>query len=74
MDGYLVVLESRPCAISPLNGPANMRDLACPHKISDFKTGRVRTRIFPARDSAQTSACLDCQRPNTENRASKRPR
>ena len=74
MDGYLVALESRPCAISPLNGPANTRDLAWPHKISDFKTGRAGTRIFPAGDQAQISAGLACQRPNIENRASNRPR
>ena len=59
---------------SPLNGPANTRDLAWPHKISDFKTGRAGTRIFPAGDQAQISAGLACQRPNTENHASNRPR
>ena len=50
MDGYLVALELRPCAISPLNGPTSTRDLAWPHKISGFKTGRAGTRIFAAGD------------------------
>ena len=50
MDGYLVALESRPCAISPLNGPANTRDLAWPHKISVSRQSGARNRIFSARD------------------------
>ena len=46
MDGYLAALESRPCAIPPLNGPANTKDLAWPHKISDFRGGLRRDQNF----------------------------
>ena len=60
--------------ISPLNGPANTRDLAWPHKISSFKAVCAGTRIFPARDQAQISPGLASKRPNVENRASTRPR
>jgi hypothetical protein len=69
MDGSLGALESLPCAISPLNGPANTRDLAWPHKISDFKTGRAGTRIFPGRDQAKISA--DLALPETKYRKSR---
>jgi hypothetical protein len=74
MEGYLVALEPRPCAISPLNGPAKTRDLAWPHKITGFMAVCAGTRIFPARDQAQISADLARQRLNIENRASNRPR
>ena len=33
----------------PLNGPANTRDLAWPHKISGFKAGRRRDQNFSGR-------------------------
>ena len=46
MDGYLVALESRACAISPLNGPANTRDLACPHNMSGFKQAAPGPEFF----------------------------
>ena len=49
MDGCLVALESRPCAISPLNGPANMRDLAWPHKIFLFQDRARRDQNFSGR-------------------------
>ena len=74
MDGYLAALESRPCAISPLNGPANTRDLAWLHKFCDIKAVCAGTGIFPAGVQAQISAGLACQRPNIENGTSNRPR
>ena len=36
----------QPCAISPLNGPANTRDLAWPHKISGFKARAPGPEFF----------------------------
>jgi hypothetical protein len=69
MDGYLGALEWRPCAISPLNGPANTRDLDYPPMMSGFKQAAPGPEFFqpetkpkfrpvsPARDQIPKNTC-----------------
>ena len=53
MDSYLGALGSQPCVISPLNGPANTRDLAWPHKIFRFQDRWRRDQNFSGRRPGQ---------------------
>ena len=46
MDGYLGALGSLPCTISPLNGLANTRDLAWPHRFLAIRRAAPGTKLF----------------------------
>ena len=65
MDDYLGALEWRPCVISPLNGPANTRDLAWPYKISDFKSRRAGPEFSRPETKPKFSPGLAGQRDQT---------
>ena len=74
MDGYLGALGSLPCTISPLNGLANTRDLAWPHRFLAIRRAAPGPKLFWPETKPRIWVSPAYHRPNIENRASTRPR